>query len=59
MMDLAEEVFLLVDHSKFGERAAVYQADLSEVDVLITDAGIDATVADDLRKLGVTVETAG
>jgi DeoR family L-fucose operon activator len=58
MMDLAEQVFLLVDHSKFGERAAVHQADLGEVDVLITDGAIDAAVAEDLRRLGLTVETA-
>lgn len=59
MIDLAEQVLLLVDHSKFGERSAVPLAELNEMDVIITDAGVDAAVLDRLRELGVRVEVAG
>lgn len=41
MMEMAEEVILAVDHSKFGRRAVARLCDLSEVDVMVTDGGVD------------------
>ncbi len=43
LIDRAEEVILLVDSSKFVSRSGTIVCGLDEVDVLITDAGIDAT----------------
>lgn len=56
MIDLAEEVFLLVDHSKFGVRAAVHLAQLDEIDVLITDSGVAPDVRASLAAANVPVE---
>ena len=58
MIDLAEKVVLLVDHSKFGERSAVHLAELGEMDVIITDAGVAPATLERLRDLDVAVEVA-
>lgn len=42
LIDRAEEVILLVDSSKFVSRSGTIVCGLDEVDVLITDAGINA-----------------
>ena len=59
MMDLADETYLLVDHSKFNQRMAVLLAELREVDVVITDAGVDRAVVPALQAAGCQVEIAG
>ncbi len=59
MMDLAEEVYLLADSSKFGVRAVEFFAPVTEVDVVITDAAADGEMIAKLAALGVRVETAG
>lgn len=58
MMDAAEEVYLLVDHSKFGMRRMVPLAGLDEIDVLITDRGADPQVLAQFADRGVRVEVA-
>ncbi|WP_427924377.1 DeoR/GlpR family DNA-binding transcription regulator [Streptomyces sp. cg40] len=40
---------LLVDHAKFGRRAAHVLCDVSEFDIVVTDDGIDAETLADLR----------
>ena len=42
MMQIADEVILAVDHTKFGMRAVVKLCSLDEVDTIVTDAGADA-----------------
>ena len=42
MMQIADEAILAVDHTKFGLRAVVKLCALDEVDVIVTDAGVDA-----------------
>ena len=59
MMDVAEKIYLLVDHSKFGGKSVVSLAEMNEVDVVIADAATDPSVVEGLRKLGVDVEIAG
>jgi len=39
MMEVADEVILAVDHTKFGMRSVARLCDLSEIDVIVTDAG--------------------
>lgn len=58
MIDLAEEVYLLVDHSKLGKRAAVFLANVDEVDRIIVDADVDPVGLEQLRTVGIAVETA-
>ena len=42
LIDRAEQVILLVDSSKFASSSGAIVCGLDEVDVLITDSGIDA-----------------
>lgn len=41
MMAAADEVVLVVDHTKFGHRAVARLCDVSEIDVIVTDDGLD------------------
>ncbi|MHC4562704.1 MAG: DeoR/GlpR family DNA-binding transcription regulator, partial [Planctomycetota bacterium] len=41
MMEVADEVILVVDHSKFGQRAVARLCELGEVHVIVTDEGLD------------------
>ncbi|MEO3944188.1 DeoR/GlpR family DNA-binding transcription regulator [Gorillibacterium sp. CAU 1737] len=50
MIALAKQVVVVTDHSKFGKTAFSRIADLSAVDVLITDSGIPDEYADYIRK---------
>jgi DeoR/GlpR family transcriptional regulator of sugar metabolism len=42
MMQVADEVILAVDHTKLDSRSVVKLCDLEEIDVIVTDAGLDA-----------------
>jgi len=42
MIDVADEVILAVDHTKFGKRAIARLCGWGDVTTLVTDAGIDA-----------------
>ncbi|MEW6742380.1 MAG: DeoR/GlpR family DNA-binding transcription regulator [Planctomycetota bacterium] len=59
MMAVAEEIILLVDHSKFGVRSVVFFGDVKDVDIVITDAGAPREVMVELEKLGIKAERAG
>lgn len=41
MIACADRVFLMVDHTKFGEKDFAHIADLSEIDVIVTDGKAD------------------
>ena len=41
MMEVAEQVILAVDHTKFGMRAVVKLCDVERVDAIVTDQGAD------------------
>lgn len=58
VMALAGEVILLADSTKLGTRSFVAAGRLADVDVLVTDAGIDARTARALARRGVRVITA-
>ncbi len=55
MIEVADEVILAVDHTKFGRRAIAPLCSWSEVDVLVTDAGIDEQTRRWLHEMGVQV----
>ncbi|WP_240415194.1 DeoR/GlpR family DNA-binding transcription regulator [Paenibacillus periandrae] len=57
MIGMADEVILLADSSKFGVQAFTHVADLSEVDVIITDRRIDKETLKRLQELGISVIT--
>jgi len=51
MISAARQVVVLCDHSKIGVDDFFHVAPLADVDVVITDDGLDADLADDLRKV--------
>lgn len=55
LIDRAEEVVLLVDSSKFRSSFGAIVSGLDEVDVVITDAGIDPEARAMLEKAGIRV----
>jgi DeoR family fructose operon transcriptional repressor len=55
MIRAARRSVVLADHTKIGQDHLSRFAGLDEIDTLITDSGIDAQVADELRALGPKV----
>lgn len=55
---MADEVFLLADHTKFGVTTFVRFAEISEIDTVITDSAIDPEYLELLSANNVNVETA-
>lgn len=55
MIRSGARVVLLADSSKVGQRHFVRFGDLDQVDVLITDDGLDGSAAEEFRNLGVEV----
>ncbi|MEO5587251.1 MAG: DeoR/GlpR family DNA-binding transcription regulator [Novosphingobium sp.] len=53
LIDRSEEVIVLVDSSKFVSSSGTIVCGLSEIDTIITDAGIGAEMADIVAKAGV------
>jgi DeoR family fructose operon transcriptional repressor len=58
MLSAASQRILLVDHSKMNSVSLCKHADLSDIDILITDSGIDPADLRILRRRGVEVELA-
>jgi DeoR/GlpR family transcriptional regulator of sugar metabolism len=54
----AARVILLVDHSKFGQRALCKALDIAQIDELITDAGTKASDIEVLQQRGLEVRVA-
>jgi DeoR family transcriptional regulator, fructose operon transcriptional repressor len=59
MLAAARQRVFLVDSSKFGRQSLARHATLSDVDVLVTDAGVVAEHRTRLQAAGITVEVAG
>jgi DeoR family transcriptional regulator, fructose operon transcriptional repressor len=55
MIRAARRSVVLADHTKVGQDHLSRFAGLDEIDTLITDSGLDAQVADELRALGPRV----
>ena len=55
MIGAARRSVVLADHTKVGQDHLSRFAALDEIDTLITDAGLDAQVADELRSRGLKV----
>jgi DeoR family fructose operon transcriptional repressor len=56
MVKAAARRILLADHSKFDRVSLVKHADLSDIDLIITDTGLPPEVAERLRANGVEVQ---
>ena len=55
MVKAAQRSVLLADHTKFTNTYLATFAELSEIDVVITDTGLDASLAADLAAAGPEV----
>ncbi len=55
MIGMADRVYLLADASKLGAQAFTHVADISEIDVVITDKRIDSDSLSQLEERGITV----
>jgi DeoR family transcriptional regulator of aga operon len=53
MMQIAHEVIVVADSSKFGKRSMSIIADVEDADKIITDKKIQNDDLDRLRELGV------
>lgn len=58
LMDIADEVVLLADHTKFARSAPILLCDLDRLDRLITDRPPSAELAERLTDVGIAVEIA-
>ncbi len=58
MIELAEQVYLLADASKFEQKAVEFFSPLSEVDLVISDAHLAPAKRRELQDAGVRVEIA-
>ncbi len=58
MIAAAERRVLLADHTKFTRSSVFTYADLSDIDVLVTDEGLPTDVRRDIGQCGVEVVTA-
>lgn len=57
MIDVASEIYLLADSTKFGKAAFASLGSIDMVDCLITDSEIDPEIAARIREMGVEVVT--
>lgn len=55
MLSAARHVVLLADHTKFGQDHFAHVGAIADVDVVISDAGLDADAAQQLREAGPRV----
>ena len=53
MMAAAQKTIVLADSSKFGRRGFAKIADISAVDIIITDAGISPKIVKQVEDLGI------
>lgn len=53
MIEVAQQVILLADHTKFGKVSLAKFADMAEVDLVITDHGVSETVISEFRAAGI------
>lgn len=51
----AQRIVLLADHTKLGSSAACRYASLSQVDLLVTDDGVDRSAVKEIRANGTEV----
>ena len=54
----AQTTVLMADHTKFGMKAACRYGGIEDLDLVVTDSGIESSTVDDLRALGTEVRLA-
>lgn len=59
MIEMAEKVYLLADHSKFGSKNFTYLADFDQIELIVTDAGLARAHREEMDRLGIRYRLAG
>jgi len=55
IIEMAPELIVVADHSKFGKAASAYVASVDRMTTLVTDADTDPETLTQLRKMGIRV----
>ena len=55
MMRAAQKVIVLADASKFGKRGFAKIGDIEDIDLIITDSGVNPSVVNQIREHGIDV----
>ena len=58
LIDAARRSVVLIDHTKFGRQDFAHVADISEIDTVITDSGVDAEHVLEIELAGIDVVVA-
>ncbi len=58
MMEISEQCFLLVDHSKFGKKDLAYIASITDFHDIIIDNRIEKSIVNNLKDAGLSVHLA-
>jgi DeoR/GlpR family transcriptional regulator of sugar metabolism len=56
ILAMASRIIVVADHTKFGRICSVFVAPISVAHSIITDAGIDPEIAQDLSNMGIHLE---
>lgn len=59
MMNAAEKVILLADHSKFGLKHFIHLAKIPEIDLFISDDALEEQYVKEFKNRGIQIELAG
>ena len=55
MIELAREVTVVVDSSKFGRHSLTLSGKIEDIDRVVTDAGVDSIYVESMRQRGIEV----
>ena len=58
LIKIASQKILLCDSSKINRNSFAKFANIDQIDIMITDAGIDDSIAQQIEKCGVVLEIA-
>jgi DeoR/GlpR family transcriptional regulator of sugar metabolism len=55
LIKAARQRIALADHTKFGKQSYAFVGPVTDIDILVTDAGVDGTYVQQLQEKGVQV----
>jgi len=55
IINMAAELVVVADHSKFGKAASAYLAPIERIHTLVTDEKTDKVILEKMRQLGITI----
>lgn len=55
IIQIGQKVILVADHTKFGSISTAFLSSLKDIDIIVTDTGIDSEYVQHLEELGIEV----